>query len=374
MRKKVLVVSSYPAPYRVAVFQGLSREYDLDVFFDTQKNENRNADWFCKSGALTFHVLDNDETRGVFDRVVKQIKQYDFVLAYDSARKPTMRAMSACKRHKIPYFINIDGWIYHKDLLRRAAKRLIRPHYYRTAAGFFCSGKAAANCARFYGAKEDRIFYHPFSSLTEEDILNAPAGEAEKKEQRKALGIEEKVTVLTIGQFIPRKGFDILIRAWKGIDDAAQLLIIGGGDDRPMYEQMIAEQQIKGITIIDFMPKAELFRYYKAADLFVLPTREDIWGLVINEAMAQGLPVISTDNCVAGLELIENGVNGYIVKTESVEELREKMLLLIGDPQTRAEMAKNNLKKIAPYTMENVAKSHIKAINQVMGFGGQQVS
>lgn len=368
MKKKALVASSYPAPYRVSVFRELSKEYDLDVFFETCKNENRNADWFCKSGTLTFHVLDNAEAEALFQETIRNIRQYDFVLAYDSGTKPGMKAIAACRRCHIPYFVNSDGWIYHNDILKRMAKRLIRPYQYRKAAGFFCSGKAAAKGFTIYGVPEKKIHFHPFSSLTAEDILEKPVSADEKCKIRQELGLEEKVTVLTIGQFIPRKGFDILIRAWKGIDEAAQLMIIGGGDDRPQYEQMIAEQQIKGITIIDFMPKAELFRYYKAADIFVLPTREDIWGLVINEAMAQGLPVISTDNCMAGVELIENGVNGYIVKTESVEDLREMLLHLIDAPEERKRMAAENLKKIAPYTMENVAKSHIKVINQTLGY------
>lgn len=56
-----------------------------------------------------------------------------------------------------------------------------------------------------------------------------------------------------------------------------------------------------------------------AADIFVHPTREDIWGLVVNEAMAKGLPVITTDRCVAGLELIKNESVGRIVPVENID-------------------------------------------------------
>lgn len=368
MRKKALVASSFPAPYRVAVFQEMSREFDLDVFFETCKDENRNADWFCKSGELKFHVLDNQAAWKLFKSKLKNISQYDFALAYDRMTKPGFLTIKACRKHEIPYFLNSDGWIMHKNLPKRIIKRMIVPGQNRAAAGIFCSGKAAANGARFYGATDDRIYYHPFSSLTAEDILPAPVRPEEKARLRAELGLKETLTVLTIGQFIPRKGFDILIKAWEGIGDRAQLLIIGGGDDRPKYEAYIREHHISGITILDFMPKERLYRYYLAADLFVLPTREDIWGLVINEAMANALPVITTDNCMAGVELIENGVNGYVVKTESVEALREKLLHLIDAPEERDRMAAENLKKIAPYTMENVAKCQISAIKKVMKF------
>lgn len=368
MKKKALVASSYPAPYRVAVFQGLSKEYDLDVFFESCKNENRNADWFCKSGELEFYVLDNRDAWKLFRDKLKHITQYDFVLAYDRTTKPGFLAINACILHKIPYFLNSDGWIYHNNLLKRAIKRIVYPPQNKFASGFFCSGKAAAKGAMIYGAEEDKIFYHNFTSLTAEDIISEPVSVEEKRITKNYLGLPDKTMVLTIGQFIPRKGFDILIKAWKNIGDRAHLVIIGGGDERQKYEQFIADHFIKGITIIDFLKKQQLQEYYRAADIFTLPTREDIWGLVINEAMANALPVVTTDNCMAGVELIENGVNGYIVKTGSSEELYDKLMLLIEHPHERDEMAKENLKQIAPYIMENIAKSHIGVINHVLGY------
>ena len=366
MRKKALVASSYPAPYRVAVFQGLGKEYDLDVFFESCKNENRNADWFCKSGELEFHVLDNREAWKIFWEKLKHISQYDFVLAYDRTTKPGLLAINACILHKIPYFLNSDGWIYHNNLIKRAIKRIVYPPQNKFASGFFCSGKAAAKGAKLYGAKDERIFYHPFSSLHQEDILGAPVSENEKKQIRDKLGLKQKTTVLTIGQFIPRKGFDILIEAGKSIGEKAQLLIIGGGDEREKYEDIIRENNIKGIRLLGFMPKAELAEYYKASDIFVLPTREDIWGLVVNEAMAYGLPVITTDNCMAGVELIENGINGYIVKTGSSEELFDKISLLLRRPELLKEMSVTNLEKIQYWTIENIVKSHISNIDQII--------
>ena len=79
---------------------------------------------------------------------------------------------------------------------------------------------------------------------------------------------------------------------------------------------------LKNINFLEFEKKEVLYKYYKAADLFILPTREDIWGLVINEAMAHGLPVITTKKCVAGMELVIKGVNGEIVEVEDFTEMR----------------------------------------------------
>ena len=68
MKKKVLVIASYPAPYRVGVFKRMAEKYDMDVFFATCKNENRNPDWFCKSGELSFEILDNNDANVKFEK------------------------------------------------------------------------------------------------------------------------------------------------------------------------------------------------------------------------------------------------------------------------------------------------------------------
>ena len=121
---------------------------------------------------------------------------------------------------------------------------------------------------------------------------------------------------------------------------------------------------MKNVQLVGFKQKEEIFEYYKAADLFVLPTREDIWGLVVNEAMAMGLPVVSTDMCVAATELIEDGVNGYIVPVNDSKELTEAMKkMLRADSKA---IGRINLQKISNYTYENVVYSHVAAINKVL--------
>lgn len=362
MKPKVLVISSYPAPYRVGVFKELSKSYETEIYFDTCSNENRSPEWFCKSNEFHFEILDNQESIDHFKKALKQIKKYDFVIAYDPTLKPAMRAIFLCRLKRIPYFVNNDGAIIRKNFIRDHIKKFL----YRGATACFSSGRSATAYYRYYGIDSSKIFEHKFTSLDEKDILKSPISDEEKKDLRKQLNLPDKVTFISIGQFIPRKGFDVLIKAWEKIGDDAHLLIIGGGDERASYEQYINEHNIKGITIIDFMPKDELFKYYCASDVFVLPTREDIWGLVVNEAMAVGLPVITTDNCVAGLELIENDLNGYIVPVEDYNELSDKMLLLLNNNDLRKKIAINNLNKISGWTIEEIAKRHVEAINQTL--------
>ena len=161
--------------------------------------------------------------------------------------------------------------------------------------------------------------------------------------------------VLAIGQFIHRKGFDVLLKAAADLPKSVGIYIVGG-EATEEYRKMKEELGLSNVHFLGFQKKEVLGKYYRAADLFVLPTREDIWGLVINEAMAYGLPVITTDRCVAGLELVENGVNGYIVPVEDASALAQKIqAVLNADPEA---MGSVSLEKIQPYTLENMAKTH----------------
>ena len=365
MKKKVLILSSFPAPYRVGVFYQMKDYYDMDLFFGADYNENRNERWYSQSGNIfSFSVLGNDEADKKLVVALKNIRKYDFVICYDVYQKPAYIAIILCKLFRIPYFVNCDGAILKKNIFRDTVKRFL----YKNASGCFSSGNSARDYYLFYGVPKNKIYRHQFSSLNRADIITTPITTNHKKLIKQEIGIPNKKTVITVGQFIPRKGFDVLIQAWEKVKGDSQLLIIGGGNEKENYEKYIYEKKISNILIFDYLEKLELFKYFKASEIFVLPTREDIWGLVVNEAMANGLPVITTNKCVAGIELIENGKNGYIVNVNDVDSLAEKIQLLLDSDELRDSMQQLNIKLIQDWTIENIALCHINTINNVLGY------
>lgn len=360
--KKVLVISSFPAPYRVELFKKLAKQYDLTIFFSSMSNENRNSKWFEKSGELKFDIVNNREAQNKFKYEIKNIKKYDFVLPYEPSNKLAIKVIFYCRLHNIPYYVNCDGAILRKNFLKDILKHFI----FSGATACFSSGKSATNYFRYYGVCENKIFLHKFTSLTSSDILSKPVTNEERSLERKQLGLEDRKTIISVGQFIHRKGFDVLLKAWTKVKGNCQLLIIGGGDEKEKYENYIQENNLSNAYILEFMEKNLLFKYYRASDFFVLPTREDIWGLVINEAMAVGLPVITTNNCVAGNELIDEGSNGYLVAVEDEDALADKIQYLLDNIEIIENMRTNAINKIKDYTIENIARSHIKVIEETL--------
>ena len=175
------------------------------------------------------------------------------------------------------------------------------------------------NIFAFIAGENSTIYRYPFSSLGNKDIINTPLSQQEKNAIRKILDIKEPQMILAVGQFIHRKGFDVLLQAARTMDKNIGIYIVGGKPTEE-YLQIQKENNLTQIHFEGFKTKEELAMYFKAADIFVHPTREDIWGLVINESMAYGLPVVTTNKCVAGMELITN--KECLIDTDNSEQLK----------------------------------------------------
>jgi glycosyltransferase involved in cell wall biosynthesis len=143
-------------------------------------------------------------------------------------------------------------------------------------------------------------------------------------------------------------------------------LYIIGGSPTIEYLDLIKKYNLRNVHFIDFQSKKALNNYYLVADIFILPTREDIWGLVINEAMAAGLPVITTNKCVAGLELIEDGKNGFIIPVDNAIELSKKITILVKSKELREQMGKISLEIIKNFTIEKMVERHLDILKSLM--------
>lgn len=360
---KIFVLSDIPAPYRVEVFKNVSAEMDVTLFFNHATNDSRNAKWFEGANEkIKFEVLDNEKALKNYAEAVKKIEEYDVVLCYDPWAKRSRKLARLCMRKKVPYILNADGAL---GINLSFPKKQIKAYYVKHAAKCFAGCERACEYFRAYGAKEEQLVKHPFTSLRKEELLAAPYTKEQKSAVRQGLGIDDKTTFISVGQFIPRKGFDLLLKAWKNTEQKAQLLIIGGGPLEQEYLEFISENNLSNVQVIGFKKPDELRKYYLASDVYIMATREDIWGLVINEAMAYGLPIISSNMCTASSELVENGVNGNIYVCEDFLALAKLIDEYSANPLMCEKYANEAVKKISEYYIENIAKHHIQSIKEL---------
>ena len=119
---------------------------------------------------------------------------------------------------------------------------------------------------------------------------------------------------------------------------------------------------IKNIIFRDFLSYEKLLPYYLASDVFILPTREDVWGLVVNEAMSCGLPVICSKFAGCCSDLVVDGITGYRVDPFDTERFYELIIRISKNKLQRSQMSENARKQIENYTCEKSAGGFLKAI------------
>lgn len=313
---KVLFLTNTPAPYRVEFFNQLSDSCDLTVAFETKYATDRDKNWHAEEDFRFSAVFITGFRVGVAERVsldyIKLIRsqQFDIIVVGYYSSPAALAAILYMKIHKIPFIISTDGGV------AKAESRFVST--YKTfligsAQAWLSPSKASDQYLVNYGAALSQIFRYPFTSIGASELYDNPASENEKIKLRDDLGIPETKVVISVGRFIPRKGFDLLLESVKDIDPSVGIYIIGGSVTDE-YRNIISGSSVENVHFLPFMNSSELFKYYRAADLFVMPTRRDVWGLVINEALVAGLPIITTDQCGAGVELVHG--NGLVVPVD----------------------------------------------------------
>jgi glycosyltransferase involved in cell wall biosynthesis len=130
---------------------------------------------------------------------------------------------------------------------------------------------------------------------------------------------------------------------------------------------LAASLDVSDVCFAGHVKLDELPGYYACADVFVLPSWGEPWGLVINEAMACGLPVIATDRVGASIDLIREGVNGHVVPARDVEALARALRRVLAGPERAAEMGRQSARLIAPVTFDAVAEGILSAIRCAVG-------
>lgn len=359
---KVLYLSSNPSPYRVDFFNQLSDVCDLTVVYEKRKLKHRHEKWINNEQIRFKEIyLKSFLKSSLCLSIIPYLnKSYDVIVIGGYSTLTGMLAIQYLTLRKIPFILNTDG-----GLLKDENKILffIKKYFISSAELWLSTGDITTEYLLHYGAKEERIYFYPFTSIKTSDIIQDVILPDEKKIIKSKLNIKSEKVILAVGQFIHRKGFDILIKAIRRLPDNYGIYIVGG-KATDEYLEMKNKYSLENLYFIDFMEKEKLDKYYLAADLFVFPTREDIWGLVINEAMANGLPIITTKRCGAGLEMVENRVNGFIVEVEDENEVIDKIITILEDEDLRISMAKASLKKIQKYTIENMARTHLAIFNE----------
>lgn len=360
--KKILIVFNHPAPYKVRLFNELSKNFDLHVIFERGSASDRNKGFYFEEDfnfvAHKIHGIKFGREGLLSFGVKKHLKhnKYDLVIMNGYSHFAEMCAISYLKKKKIPYVFYINGGTVKKE---SSLKQKLKRHFIQGAYAYFSPDEQSNKYLEYYGADRTKILNYPYSTIYENEIVKSKPN---KEQIRQELGIKFDKVFVSAGQLIKRKNYLSLVKEWQKSPGNHGLFLIGDGKQRKEIETFIKENGLSNVLLTGFLNREKMFKYFQAADVFLFPSKEDIYGHVINEAMSQGIPVISTNKVNSAIKLVKDGTNGYLLENLVGDEFRNAIEKLLNKDcfDVCVSSAKEN-------TIEKMSAVHVKMINEVLG-------
>lgn len=309
---RIGILTNIPAPYRKPMWEAYAKIPGtvFDVFYCATIESDREWEVPEAKGVREFFL--KGKTFGNYEHfnpgIIKLARRYDLWLVGGYSMPTAQLLIIICKLFRIPYVVVSDGKSPLRLKMKENPFKLAWKRFLvKGCSAWLGNGTVGKLYARKLGITEDKI-YNQYLTV-DVDHFRSLSTERKRirKSKREELGIpEEAYVILYIGRLVKHKGVQDLITAFKAVaaeNEVSYLVVVGRGD----YEEELKRISAKHPRII-FTGNIEYERIhepYFASDLFVLPTYDDPWGLVINEALACELPVIITTASGASLEIID---------------------------------------------------------------------
>jgi glycosyltransferase involved in cell wall biosynthesis len=386
---RVAHLVSHPIQYFVPLYRSLANrpEIDLTVFFCCGASLGEHFDrgfgryitwdvplaegyhYHVSSMASKRHPLDGFDWRldmSIIRRLVQE--QYDIIWLHGRMSLHAWFAMFYGRFKGIPVFLRDDAnLLVPRSVCKRILKRTILPLFYRNIIGLAVS-RSNQTFFKHYGT--GIIF--PCGYAVDNRALQARHNTLRKQRSalRASFGVEgDEPLILFCGKLIAHKCPELLLEAFSTVRNTTRcsLLFVGDGQLKRKLEESVSARNIPNVHFVGFLNQTELPNAYASADLMVLPSSyKETWGLVVNEAMNFGLPVIVSDHVGCADDLVKNRVNGLVFESGNLEALVSCLNSLIGSAPVREAYGKNSLKAVAAYSLEESTKQIVTAFTSVL--------
>ncbi len=294
------------------------------------------------------------------------IKDYDLFVIGGYGYPTVMIAILMLSLLRKPWVLMLDGISPLNLNKEKWFVKVIKKFFMTKADAYFANGTVGKTDLENYEITPDKIFNQYMTVDVDYFLKKQDNSEKFKKEIRFRYSInEDSIVVIYVGRLVYEKGVQDLISAVKILSNKKidlKHLIVGEGKFKNKLKDYA--QDIKDIVIFTgHTEPSKIYKYYYASDIFVLPTYNDSWGLVVNEAMACGLPVIVTNAAGCSLDLVKN--NGFVIKYGDTENLSESIKKLMND-KTRRKFGQNSRLSIQKWTYKESYDSLSQLIRAVI--------
>jgi len=381
---KLLVFDTHPIQYRAPVFRELAKKLpSLKVFFFNSDFDG-NQWWFHEVGTakslswginltnsypnetLNTHQLRlSDAFRKLQTLLIAERPSAIVVYGYYLKEHWILRILSA--KLNIPLIFIGETFPSNSSLIRKILTRPLQQYFLKGVHHFVSIGNKTES---FYLSKKipsSKITNGKYCIDTEFFKREEPLASIKREELRKNLGIKESDFVLLfVGRLFDRKRPQDIIALHEILlpNQKVHTIIIGTG---PMEASLKAESDgLPRLHWLGFQNQLQTRDWYFAADLLVVPSQFETWGLVVNEAFSCGLPALVSDTCGVADDLVDNGKTGFVYRLGALESAKDYVNQLIENKVLQQDLAKKAREKVlSSYRPDQFAESILKAFRQV---------
>ena len=284
--------------------------------------------------------------RGIFRGLLRGIdgEPFDALWVHGYSTVNSLHAMLAAKALGIPVLLRAESWL--ADRTRSHTTLLIKQLYFDglkmlVNAVLPIGSRNATYWTHYFGA-DFPAFTMPYAVDNEYFATRAEAATRNRAELQTEFNLDpSRPVILFASKLQERKHADHLLEAYLQLRAQTSLdsylLIVGDGETRAQLEQRASASGVEGIRFLGFRNQSELPGFFDLSTVFVLPSRHEAWGLITNEAMAAGLPVIVSDDVGCAVDLVRNGENGYVYPLGDIAALRDALAATLA-PDRRESM------------------------------------
>jgi glycosyltransferase involved in cell wall biosynthesis len=387
MRKKLAIVTTHPIQYNAPLFSLLSKRgyIEVRVFYTwgTSALENKYDPGFGRVISWDIPLLEGYESeflendskspgshhfKGVINPdIIPRIDAYapDAILVYGWSYSAHLKVMRHYKG-RIPVLFRGDSTLLDdrpglRSMLRKTYLTWVYSHVDKA---FYAGTNNKAYFSRA-GLPENKLI-EAFHAVDNDFFLDRDDCYQQKaKKWRGELGIpQDAVVFLFAGKMEAKKSPEILLQAFQALSFPTEthLVMVGNGNLENGLKKRAAGERT--VHFVDFQNQKQMPVVYRLGNIFVLPSDGpgETWGLAINEAMASGRPVIASSKCGGAVDLVQNGLNGYIFKAGDPNDLREKMLAMVNERTRLREMGNKAFMHIQQFSLPAIAEKIEKAV------------
>lgn len=392
MNMKLGILATHPIQYHAPLFRELARRegVDLTVYFCHRPTPAEQGEGFGVAFEWDLDLLSGychiflknvarHPTRGFWGYDTPEIadtirqEKFDFFIVHGWNNKACWQAFRACRGSGTRLGVRSDsqlpqGHIGVDQKIKKIIKKLVYPLFIGRFDLCLPYGQRSAEYFRYFGAKWIAISPH----FVDNDLFYKEASQYAPDRpalRRQWLIPEQASCFLFCGKFQAMKrpldslkALQILIQRERA--PTAHLLMVGDGELREECEAF-ADRHNLPATFAGFLNQGEITKAYAAADCLLLPSDSETWGLVVNEAMACGLPVIVSDACGCVPDLIVEGETGYSSPCGDIEALAHRMRRLVTDREAWRCMSEGARRHISAFSVELAADTLMEAIRKL---------